>query len=462
MDVHRAGVRELPKHARYRPIYKPFDYFWGLGLEHETYLMTSQSQPDITTFVGRMKPERYSVNYYAVYDPEILQSALQEFLRRNGGSLSVPILMNSHSWTHADIQGEHKTTYEKVPKPNPRFGGQTLIAWAASNSAWLQEEIDKTYMWDGDTVEFMTQNFYNATVPDVMRELRLAHEGFCAAVRNLPQEGIFATYGPLTLAYPKNEPWAIHLTNLRNIAMFNNGTLHVNVTLPTLLDWNCRPLWWRSFVQRHRNLARFIQWLEPLWIAMYGAGDPLSEISDQFAAGSQRLAVSRYIGVGTYDTDTMARGKILQVPKSALGPLPWYDRLYAQTAYKPMDMIGLDLNFNKHWAHGLEIRMFDQMPYDHIKQVLRHIVLLMDMVMSGHTITDPRKDVIWQDMAFSALYEGPRWRITPEQINHMAALFGVPPFKKEPLHAPEVMGWLMHSLEGQRGWCWEKMVGPVL
>lgn len=458
MDVQsEGGRRELPKHARYRPTYKPFDYFWGLGLEHETYLLTSQVQTGITSFDGRMKPERYSVNYYAVYDPDALKSALQRYT-----NLSIPVIMNSHSWTHADVHGEHKTTYEKNPKPNPRYAGQTLYEWASSKSEWLRTEIDKTFMWDGDTVEFMTQQFYNATVPDVMRELRLAHEGFCKALQDLPREGIFATYGPLSLAYPKNEPWAFHMTNLQNIAMFNNGTLHVNVTLPTRLDWNCRPFRWQSFVRRHQTLARYIQWLEPLWVAMYGSGDPLSEVSDRFAAGSQRLAVSRYIGVGTYDTETMRRGKILQVPKEGLGPLPWYDRLYAKTAYRPMEMIGLDLNFNKHWAHGLEIRLFDQMPYDQIKQVLRHIVQLMDLVDSGHSVPNPCRDVIWQDMAFCALYEGPGWRITPEQVNHLASIFGIPPFKKEPLHAPEVMGWLMHALEGSRGWCWERMVGPVL
>jgi DNA-directed RNA polymerase subunit beta' len=35
-----------------------------------------------------------------------------------------------------------------------------------------------------------------------------------------------------------NNPFAIYMTNINNVAMFNNGTLHYNITLPTELDNN--------------------------------------------------------------------------------------------------------------------------------------------------------------------------------------------------------------------------------
>ena len=31
-------------------------------------------------------------------------------------------------------------------------------------------------------------------------------------------------------------PFAIHLTNLNNVGIFNNGTIHFNITLPTFLN----------------------------------------------------------------------------------------------------------------------------------------------------------------------------------------------------------------------------------
>jgi hypothetical protein len=451
----------LPKHQRYKTPYRRFDLYWGLGVEHETYLLTSQTRT-ITTFDGKMKPERYSVNYYAVYQPDTLKEALADVIQKSGGSLTVPVLMNGHSWTHCDISGEHKTTYEKVPQLNPRFRGETFFEWACQNSPWIRENYDQTFVWDGDTIEFITQNFYNATVESVYQELLRIEKEFLRAVQSLPAEGLLADYGPLRIAAPRNEPWAVHLTNPRNISMFNNGTLHLNVTLPTRLGWNRRPLFWREFVEKHRILARCIQWMEPLWVAIYGSGDPFAlhapHFAEKFAAGSQRLAVSRYIGLGTFDTDKMPTGKILQVNRTEAGPFPWYDRLYDRTAYKTLDVIGLDLNFNKHWAHGLEIRLFDQMPFSRLRQILDQVVLLMDVALAIHSesrpMPDPRKDLHWQKMATESLYEGSTWKVEPEQIHALARAFGIVCDKKEPLYVEEVLQWLQDSLAFRRGWCW--------
>jgi len=120
-----SSLQDLPKHRRYASAYKRFGWFWGLGLEHETYLATSQTRR-ITAFApANMKPERYSVNYYRSYRPEPLLRALSGVLTDVSGSsgMVVPVLMNCHSFTDCDVFGEHATTYERVPCPNPRFSG---------------------------------------------------------------------------------------------------------------------------------------------------------------------------------------------------------------------------------------------------------------------------------------------------------------------------------------------------
>jgi hypothetical protein len=451
----------LLKHRRYGTAYQRYGYYWGLGVEHETYLMTSQTRTVRIFDAAALKPERYSVNYYAAYQPADLSGALAAVLEASGGALTVPVLVNSHSFTHCDVTGEHKTTYEKVPKPNPRFNGETMFEWSKRYSAWLRDEHDRSYTWDGDTVEFMTQNFYCARVRDVMAELEATEARFVTEIQKLPRQGVLVAYSPLTLAAPVNQPWATYLTNPRAVSMFNNGTLHVNVTLPTRLGWNRRPLWWDDFVDKHRRLARLVQWLEPLWIAVYGSGDPFhSRLGFQrFAAGSQRLAVSRYIGVGTFDTVTMPRGKILQIQKAAAGPLPWYDWLHARTAYAPLDVIGLDINFNKHWSHGLELRMFDQMAMGDLREVLEQVVVLMDVALGVKAVPDPRFDIQWIRAAGTSLYDGAAWHVSPEFMNVICRAFGVDPDVKEPLGAVEALAWLMKALEGRRGACWRSLVG---
>jgi hypothetical protein len=289
-----------------------------------------------------------------------------------------------------------------------------------------------------------------------MKELRSITERFNKELGSLPKQGFLVAYGPLKLAMPVNEPFAIHLTNLRNVAMFNNGTLHINLTLPTRLGWNAAPLWKKQFIKRHQILARLIQWLEPLFVALYGSGDPLAEVSDRYAKGSQRVAISRYIGIGTFDTETMPTGKILQLPR---GTIPWYDRLVEQTDYLALEKIGLDLNFQKHGAHGLELRFFDQMPYESLEKVLKELVLVMDYSMSLKDAENPVKNPVWQRMATAGILEGGDWMLQVEEIQQLCWIFKLTGFSaKEPMGVAEVMEILFQHLLNFRGFCWKSMV----
>jgi len=450
----------MPKHARYAEQYERFGWYWGLGIEHETYVATSQLRRASLLDASVMIPERYSVSYYKNYRPDVLRSAIADL--SGGPIIQIPILMNCHSFTDCDIFGEHATTYERVPKNNPRFSGKTMFQWMCEYSSWLATEKDRVFMWDGDTVEFMTQRFYRARVEDVLTELREGEERFVAELERLPRPGILAAYAPLRLASPRNEPWATYLTNPRGISMFNNGTIHINLTLPTRLGWNRQPLFWKDFVNRHRWLARLVQWWEPLWIAAYGSGDPFAArchtVAGRFAAGSQRLAVSRYIGVGTYDTDTMPRGKILQIPLEQGGDFPWYRWLHERCGYATLDVIGMDINFNKHGAHGLELRLFDQMPEAALRAILLDLVVLMDCAQERLPILDPRRDVRWQRAAGESLYEGAAWRVGADYLAILASVMGLTVEPKEPMGVWGALALLRRAVKSRRGYCWSVMV----
>ena len=456
-------LRNLPKHERYGSSYKRFGWFWGLGVEHETYLITSQTRRVASFDAATMKPERYSVNYYKNYKEEPLRLALAEALAAAGGSMTVPVIMNCHSLTNCDVFGEHATTYERQPKPNPKYTGTPMFDWACQHSPWLRSEIGKVFMWDGDTVEFMTQNFYCATVGSVIRELEEGERRFEVEMAHLPKTGVLVAYGPLRLASPRNEPWATHLTNPRAVSMFNNGTFHINVTLPTRLGWNRQPLRPANFRAQHQRLARLILWLEPLWIAVHGSGDPFVTASPthgaRFAAGSQRLAVSRYIGLGTFDTDTMPVGKILQIPKAA-GEYPWYDWLHERTAYAPLDVVGLDLNYSKHGAHGLELRFLDQMPIPALQAIMEQVVVLCDLAVErGWEVPKPQKNRQWCGAAGASLYEGVGWRVPPEFMNALCRALRIPSGCKEPMWASQALTWVFQRLEPRKAYCWRVMMG---
>jgi hypothetical protein len=445
------GLHNLPKHIKYKDTYKPFDYFWGLGVEHETYIQTSAFKT-FKTFEGAMKPERYSVSYYKAYKEGSLKDSLQSV-----GPITIPILLNAYAMTNTDVFGEHETLFQRGSPPNPKYNGKPLFEWICEQSSWIEEEYNKSIVFDGDTIEFITQGFYRATVDKVIQELQSLETRFSLELSRLPRRGIIDNYGPLSLVR-SNEPWATYTTNLSNISMFNNGTLHINVTLPTRLDWRCRPLWYTDFVEQHRKLARLIQWIEPIWVALYGSPDPFTgftELQNSYAAGSQRLAVSRYIGLGTFDTTTMPTGKILQIPRTEI---PWYDALHNKTEYEPLDVIGLDLNFNKHWAHGLEIRIFDQMPLTQLREVMDHLVGIMDLSLSMKSVEDPRISTVWQRLATEAMYRGSSMMVEPEMVNAVLRGLNSTCEVKSPLTPTETMNNIVEVLKVSRGFCWDHLV----
>jgi hypothetical protein len=443
--------QNLPKHQKYKSTYKPNDFFWGLGVEHETYIESQQVTRRITESDVRslQRPERYSVPYYKSYKPPALLQGISNFFTDISHQTDIPILLNSHAFTRTDLYCQPETTYEKQPKPNPNYSGESLHAFAQKSQPWFKEEFDHIYLFDGDTVEFTTLNFYKVTPRQVVQELEEQHMAFEANLNGLPwqdcSQSRVASLAPFCIQR-QNHPFATYTTNLANISMFNNGTIHVNITLPTQLDASAQILDWGEFERKHRALARLIQWFEPFMIAVYGTPDPFSRCQAhpeaqpqahpyKFGASSQRLAVSRYIGLGTYDTTRMPTGKILQTPRNSLpweisaSKCGWYpdDPFWA---YEPLDQIGLDINFNKHQNHGLELRFFDALPIKSLEEVLETIVALgewtekrIDRMLL--VLSVPQTNDLWKKLAKGALESGAGFTISGEDFDILVGdMFG--------------------------------------
>lgn len=425
--------QNLPKHQKYKSTYKPNDFFWGLGVEHETYIESQQVTRRITEsdVLSLQRPERYSVPYYKSYKPPALLQGISNFFTDISRQTEIPILLNSHAFTKTDICCQPETTYERQPKLNPKYSGESLHAFAKKSQPWFKEEFDHIYLFDGDTVEFTTLNFYKVTPRQVVQELEEQHRAFEANLNGLPwqdcSQSRVASLAPFCIQR-QNYPFATYTTNLANISMFNNGTIHVNITLPTRLDAAAQILDWREFERKHRALARLIQWFEPFMIAVYGTPDPFAGKSHgqpyKFGASSQRLAVSRYIGLGTYDTTRMPSGKILQTPRNSLpweisaSKGGWYpdDPFWA---YESLDQIGLDINFNKHQNHGLELRFFDALPMKSLEEVLETIVALGELTENkiNRMPQVPQMNNLWKKLAKGALECGAGFTISGEEFD---------------------------------------------
>jgi hypothetical protein len=357
-------------------------------------------------------------------------------------------------------------TYERIPKMNPKFTGQTIFEWMCEeNPDVFKNEYEQSYIFDGDTIEFMTQQYYKTTVNKVIDELTIVEKDFIKSLNSLPREGILKTYGPFQIA-KSNYPFASYLTNLKNNAMFNNGTIHINITLPTKLNDKAEVADFELFIKQHQSLARAFQWISPLLVAKYGAFDPLCESKnngDKYAGGSQRIAVSRYIGLGTYDTDTMPVGKILTEKRSNLKNIDWYDSFHKYVDYKFLDDMGLDINFNKHFCHGLELRIFDSLFIKDLKDILDFIVHLADFSLNVQ-LENPKLSHLWNRITENCVHNGRGYFMDVSDQNELYSILKISHLSKEPLSAVEVLEIITNSIikQYENGICVNYMIKGLI
>jgi hypothetical protein len=439
----------LEKHKHYHEAYRANDTYWGLGVEHETYLETSKlKQITPKELKEHREHERYSVHYYDVYDMTIWENTIDD-LFGSEAKLLLPILVNSHTFQKTDLYGEHRYLTERIPKPNPKCQEMTLLEWMKQqNPDVFQEEWGKRYTFDGDSIEFTTQDFYKATVYSLMAELQMIEKDIIRALNSLPREGILKTYAPFQIA-SQNYPFVSYVTNLKNNAMFNNGTFHINITLPTVLNENTVILDKTAFIEQHRCFARVIQWISPLLVAVYGTPDPLSEskkYGNKYAAGSQRIAVSRYVGLGTYDTDLMEMGTILTRRREELTHLDWYESFYQYANYHPLQDVGMDLNFHKYDGHGLEIRFFDSVSISKLEDILVFLIHLADFSLQQITFSNPTREKTWHDIAERCVHLGKGYQMDVSVQYELYKIFGVHYLSKEPLFIEEVFQIIRNSI----------------
>lgn len=426
----------LDKHKHYAEDYRPGDLFWGIGIEREFYLESSKSrQVDREWMLRNQRPERYSVRYFNSYKTDKFNKAINNLLKE-GEKLFLPVLFNSHAFYRCDSAGEHETTYEKVPKPNPRFSGKVIFEQLLeSDNPFFRQNFGKTFCFDGDSIEIMTRHFYCSTVQQCTAELQYLSKTFLKNMNQILTEKELLTEH-LPLRWPvANYGFANMWTNPSNLAIFNNGTYHINLTAPTRLGSNGQIADRTEFVRRHQKIIRLFQWLQPFFVAIYGTGDILAAGKNNygFARGSLRVAMSRYIGCGTYNTVTMKNGKCNTISATdapvATETDGWYNSLHRDSAYVTLDDIGLDINFNKHYNHGIELRFFDWFPEDRLEELLEICICCMDHALQNDLMEDCRTNKIWNRLMQRSISEGQRMKIWTSELRSLRTSINCPELK---------------------------------
>lgn len=386
------------------------DYFWGFGIELESYIeIIKDNKFNLEYVLKNMRRERYSIDYNLNYkvkpEPKILNK-----------QVNIPMYLNAYSFLNTDLNKEHRTTYEKFPKPNKKFSDQSIIDYLGTRNNFFIDEkgYGKTFIFDGDTIEFVNRYFYKVSLKDVIKEIKTYMNSFINNLNNtLINESLKVRISDVNYGFVN------YWSNPKNINVFNNGTYHINITYPTRLDKNAEILDINLFNSIHIKIMKVLQWISPLIMANYGSPDiytMFKDINNDYSYGSLRLSISRYIGIGTYDTDNIVTGKVLQENindnKSIKLDYYWLNKLINKTNYKLSDMIGLDFNYMKHINHGIEWRILDSFPIKYMSELIIFICNVIDYSLILD-IPNPIHNKCWNKLTYKCIKYG--WSYNPKK-----------------------------------------------
>ena len=403
------------KHIKYMDLYQADQsktLFWGIGIENESYLQWSVRQDHSSFCKLKPKRERYSVNYYNNFVTKPFEQVMNKM--RELTHMTYPIFINSHTLQKTDSSFCHRTYYDAHSTPNPSFT-ESIHDALLKQSEFYKDVYDKSVVFDGDTIEFITQNYYKATVQDSINELVGLKEKWLSEVgpylEDCAQKKSLGSLG--SVMYPTcNEGVVSFMTTDREyMGICNTQTIHLNITLPTWLENGCI-VDKSEFVKQHLAFISMLQVVEPLVAAVYGTPDLFSLIDPSYSIGSQRGTRSRYISLQTFDVHRPINGKLLLM-KRPKNPEHWYNRL-VDSPYELHTEIGYDVNFNKFKNHGVEIRFLDWFPETYLKGVMDFFLLL-----AQHAITvgfSSMKPSDYYDIVLCCLRKGCMGMLPSESI----------------------------------------------
>jgi hypothetical protein len=421
-------------------------YYWGIGLENETYLQFEESLVVSGAFIQEnIGCERYSIDYRTCYKPGVLASTVEAAFDKNK-KYTVSRMINSHSLDKLDLEYQHKTIAGTTPpEDNPEYLGKSVLeAFLETQPYNIRSMLTQknnpmgSVNFDGDSIEFVTKYFENRTVSDSCDELKATKQLF---IDKLNESVVLDG----KLHFPNyNIGLNMFMSNRENLVLFNNGTYHFHLTLPTLTE-NSRIVDYPEFDRIHANAIYLLQWFEPLFIATLGSPDIMGVISDKhqlkekFALGSMRNAMARYTGVGTFNK-TMAKGKVLTYPVEDFRKLLkfgkeentwWRDQIESALGYELLSDVGLDFNQEKMYQSGFEFRSFDEFPSAYLNDVLHAIILICEHSLNLPDVSWGHDSAVWNNLVFKSLKNGYLTEINEAEKQEVLDLLNLASFKSE-------------------------------
>jgi hypothetical protein len=125
----------------------------------------------------------------------------------------------------------------------------------------------------------------------------------------------------------------------------------------------------------------------------------------------------------------MREGKVLTLEiekiRASETPYWWYRRFHETSAYRELDKIGLDINYKKHYNHGIELRFFDWFIEDKLEELIKFLVCLADCALTRGESDVPAMSETWNDLVLGVFKEGPQFLMTDEMTAMYEKILGI-------------------------------------
>jgi hypothetical protein len=91
---------------------------------------------------------------------------------------------------------------------------------------------------------------------------------------------------------------------------------------------------------------------------------------------------------------------------------------HEKSPYAKLEELGMDINYKKHYLHGIELRIFDWFPEERLEEVLQFLVYLAEVSLKNDVV-EAATDPVWNGLVVHILEEGAAYRMTVAEVHQL-------------------------------------------
>ena len=428
------------------------DWKWGLGIEHEVSLVHDTSYLYIR---GEDLADHYKNILRPAFNKEN-EKYFKSLSIKKGDAFPVFVMFNLGP-SFRELKDNKKL--RKLHKSQ-----QVMLDFNEFSTGCKSWETDFDNPGSYCMLEFVTRQFKNVTIKQAVNELEKVESDVLEMIRGTKYcNKTEALLGTIQYPLRSMSRFVTYEFNgrLEYVARNYFGSYHMNLTLPHHKDTSAE-----TFDEEHLQFARLLQWITPLFIALYGGGDSASFMDDgDYSEGSYRALTNEHARPGaaplrkTIPSNRWLSGKRSEWLAEIHSELDGYTKLSedCDSPYsKKPGRCGTDFRRDKEKHQppdrrfGFEFRIFDNIPSHYLPDLIMTILYLADhtyrhFLNKGKQVPQATKNNVWVNFMKNAAKNGWNTALSEEYDRLLRNILKInvkPTSYQTRLYYVDILGWL--------------------